>query len=97
MCRFLSLLHDMPCSVLGSILTGAFNKVFINTGAATGTVVLSSVTPVNASVNLGGITTLLVDGPAGEEGTACHDCACGQNVGVKTVRLLFIPHKGCTA
>lgn len=52
-------------SVLGSSLTGAFSEVFVNTGAATGTVALDSVTPMNVSVNLGGITTLLVDGPPG--------------------------------
>lgn len=54
------------CSVLGSALTGAFNEVVINAGAATGTVALSSVTPVNMTVNLGGITTVLVDAPEGE-------------------------------
>jgi hypothetical protein len=51
---------------LGSALTGAFNEVVINAGAATGTVALSSVTPVNMTVNLGGITTVLVDAPEGE-------------------------------
>jgi hypothetical protein len=54
------------CSVLNSALTGAFNEVSINSGAATGTIALSSVTPVNVTVNLGGITTLLVDAPEGE-------------------------------
>lgn len=54
------------CSVLRSALKGAFQEVFINSKAATGTIALTSVTPVNISLNLGGITTLLVDAPAGE-------------------------------
>jgi hypothetical protein len=54
------------CSVLRSALKGAFQEVFINSKAATGTIALTSVTPVNVSHNLGGITTLLVDAPAGE-------------------------------
>jgi hypothetical protein len=53
------------CSVLRSALKGAFQEVFINSKAATGTIALTSVTPVNVSLNLGGITTLLVDAPAG--------------------------------
>lgn len=48
-----------------STLTGAFNEVSINTGT-TGTVVLTSVTPVDVTVNLQGLTTVKVDAPEGE-------------------------------
>lgn len=52
------------CRAFGSSLTGAFSEVSMDTGA-TGTVVLASVTPVNVTVDLQGITTLKVAAPAG--------------------------------
>ncbi|KAF8062699.1 hypothetical protein HT031_004028 [Scenedesmus sp. PABB004] len=54
-----------PRSVLGSVLTGAFQRADITTSVATGSIAFSSATPVALSVGLSGITTLVADVPAG--------------------------------
>ncbi|WIA20832.1 hypothetical protein OEZ85_005185 [Tetradesmus obliquus] len=51
--------------VLGSSVSGAFKHADIVTDVATGSVALTSSTPVNLTVQLGGITTVVADVPAG--------------------------------
>jgi hypothetical protein len=63
--QFMSLLLFAACSAFSSTLTGAFDEVSINAGT-TGTVVLTSVTPVSVTVNLQGITTVKVGAPEGK-------------------------------
>jgi hypothetical protein len=77
--------------VLGSCLQGAFNRVTVNTGAATGSVTVTSITPVAVTANLGGITTLNLNAPAGGVGWDAR-IACGCTVHVSfsnaTLRVL---------
>jgi hypothetical protein len=59
------------CSVLGSSVSGAFNQAEIVTDVATGSVAFTSTTPVNLTVQLGGITTVVADVPAGMQHRSC--------------------------
>jgi hypothetical protein len=52
--------------ILGSSVSGAFNQANIITDVATGSVAFTSTTPVNLTVSLGGITTVVADVPEGE-------------------------------
>jgi hypothetical protein len=47
-------------------VSGAFNTAEITTDVATGSVAFTSTTPVNLTVSLGGITTVVADVPEGE-------------------------------
>eukprot|EP00882_Tetradesmus_deserticola_P009343 GHRQ01009856.1.p1 GENE.GHRQ01009856.1~~GHRQ01009856.1.p1 ORF type:complete len:589 (+),score=166.02 GHRQ01009856.1:822-2588(+) len=67
-----SSLHLASKGVLGSSVSGAFDQAQIITDVATGSIPFASSTPVNLTVNLGGITTVLADVPQGSviSGTA---------------------------
>lgn len=68
------------CSVLGSSLQGAFQNVTVNVGAATGSVTVTSSTPMRVSADLGGITTLTIDAPAGVFGLVTVGVGLNRNV-----------------